>query len=461
MHKKMVAASSLFSELAHALRRSMRDEQEQQQQQEQPSSDGDDEDASSPGPRLPLRNKRLLPLVTPQNSRDELFRLEMPEDETTDTMIKPAVKKNNVGAGGVTDIHPELTLAQIKNPPPPSAGSGRFRAKSRGAKVCETCGGASSFDRGPLEINTMFDFHSTGSAGTSRPTMATARPPGSNPRGCCHHTHGGGGGRPGLPLPVKGGRRSSVAVMAGGAKQQRSELQRRSRQQQYLLSLNPEADVGEDGEERGLHIQSSSAVHYLAISPPRIRITDDKGSVSPDMYGRRHSTHHQGAASTSKSTSDLRPNSRTSMAVSLSSGLADNNSDNTSANNSRSRESVGSSTSTTSKSPRKNDSLEDEAEADQDADLDLSMEEAEQEHNVGELVEFNKKEQQQEKEIAGSSSGRRRSSSSTTTSTGSSSSTTSGPILSRTASECSRRSSQDTISNFSRSGWSCNSTRSR
>ena len=33
--------------------------------------------------------------------------------------------------------------------------------------------------------------------------------------------------------------------------------------------------------------QSKSAVHYLAISPPRIRITDDTGSVSPDMFGMR------------------------------------------------------------------------------------------------------------------------------------------------------------------------------
>ena len=38
---------------------------------------------------------------------------------------------------------------------------------------------------------------------------------------------------------------------------------------------------------RQLASQSTSAVHYLAISPPRIRITDDKGSVSPDMFGGR------------------------------------------------------------------------------------------------------------------------------------------------------------------------------
>ena len=33
--------------------------------------------------------------------------------------------------------------------------------------------------------------------------------------------------------------------------------------------------------------QSISPVHYLAISPPRIRITDDQGRVSPDMYSYR------------------------------------------------------------------------------------------------------------------------------------------------------------------------------
>jgi hypothetical protein len=61
-----------------------------------------------------------------------------------------------------------------------------------------------------------------------------------------------------------GQRRSSIAAIACSAK--RSEKQ--------SLKYFSESPL--------LQPQSTSAVHYLAISPPRIRITDDQGLTSPE-----------------------------------------------------------------------------------------------------------------------------------------------------------------------------------
>ena len=72
-------------------------------------------------------------------------------------------------------------------------------------------------------------------------------------------------------------RRSSVAVMAGGATLQQNEL-RNLKTKSYFESHHLNLETS-----RQLVItQSNSAVHYLAISPPRISITDDKGAVSPE-----------------------------------------------------------------------------------------------------------------------------------------------------------------------------------
>lgn len=65
--------------------------------------------------------------------------------------------------------------------------------------------------------------------------------------------------------------------MAGGATLQQNEL-RNLKTKSYFESHHLNLETS-----RQLVItQSNSAVHYLAISPPRIRITDDKGAVSPE-----------------------------------------------------------------------------------------------------------------------------------------------------------------------------------
>ena len=55
--------------------------------------------------------------------------------------------------------------------------------------------------------------------------------------------------------------------------------------------------------------QSISPVHYLAISPPRIRITDDQGRVSPDMYSykREKRDEHRRSSEPIKSLTKRRP----------------------------------------------------------------------------------------------------------------------------------------------------------
>ena len=129
------------------------------------------------------------------------------------------------------DIHPELTLEQIKKP----VIHPKRKKHSRGGTVMNQ----------ELDINTMFDFHSRVGL-KSYSTISTVKP--------------------------SSARRSSIAVI--GAEKQRKK--------DYFEThhLNLQAS-------RQLTCQSNSAVHYLAISPPRIRITDDKGSVSPDMFGGR------------------------------------------------------------------------------------------------------------------------------------------------------------------------------
>lgn len=123
------------------------------------------------------------------------------------------------------DIHPELTLAQIQ----------RHASAQKNPRKKD-------MDEQKLEINTMFDFHSNCAL---KPLVKKSKT-----------------------------RRSSVAVTAGDA----SIFNKKSRDffENHHLNLHSMASS-----------QSNSAVHYLAISPPRIRITDDSGSVGPDMYGMR------------------------------------------------------------------------------------------------------------------------------------------------------------------------------
>ncbi len=129
------------------------------------------------------------------------------------------------------DIHPELTLEQIKQHQPNKAA--RVSKKDESEKT-------------KLEINTMFDFH----------TNCALKPL----KSC-------GSGSVGNKSARGKTRRSSVAVMASDAVIK-------------FNSKNKERDYFES-HHLNLHTSSSQshqAVHYLAISPPRIRITDDSGT---------------------------------------------------------------------------------------------------------------------------------------------------------------------------------------
>lgn len=138
------------------------------------------------------------------------------------------------------DIHPELTLRQLQNP---TESIGR-RPGSRSHVMTSSNGFTTSGE--PLEINEMFDFcgHRSRSRmrDERRSTWDTAAPPARQ-------------------------RRSSVAVMAGPL---RVEDNRSIRYFTPTTRLTP---------------QSLSAVHYLSISPPRIRITDAHGRTSPERCG--------------------------------------------------------------------------------------------------------------------------------------------------------------------------------
>lgn len=234
MHKKVTgAAGSLFSELAHALRRTIGEPSrkattanstvDQQQQQQKAEADDKPEAVAS-----------LL-------SKDVAAGL------SEDVMLK--ISTAGPKGGGGTDIHPELTLEQIKSQQlRPGDCNHRKQRKRRD-------------EDNDLEINTMFDFHSRMGLKPRLTQTVSSNPSTSRSRSSV--------------------RRSSVAVMAGGANRQQKEMLKMSRDYFEAHHLNL------DSSSKLQTIQSSSAVHYLAISPPRIRITDDKGSVSPDMYGLR------------------------------------------------------------------------------------------------------------------------------------------------------------------------------
>ncbi len=108
----------------------------------------------------------------------------------------------------------------------------------------------------PLEINEMFDF-------CGRRSRSRLRDDPRSPWDACG--------------PPARQRRSSVAVMAGPVR----NLETRAKYFTPMTRLTP---------------QSLSAVHYLSISPPRIRITDAHGRTSPDRSGES-SSFHVGSAS--------------------------------------------------------------------------------------------------------------------------------------------------------------------
>lgn len=149
--------------------------------------------------------------------------------------------KRSLGSSASPDIHPELTLKQVQK-------GALTSAKPVRQSSCET---------NTLEINTMFEpsmQHSISSSiqcRNSRPRFREGR------RSTWHWQNN---------CP----RRSSVAAMGNSAKRSEKES----------LIYFPHSPR--------LQPQSSSAVHYLAISPPRIRITDEQGT--PEAKSRADDT---------------------------------------------------------------------------------------------------------------------------------------------------------------------------
>ncbi|XP_023324086.1 uncharacterized protein LOC111698081 [Eurytemora carolleeae] len=151
--------------------------------------------------------------------------------------------EKNQKRGRTADIHPELTLDQIQNPPDTrrgvlkSIGSRSSRSSRRSSELSFTINES-------LELNTMYEY------GQSRANNRRSRPRRREERRSTWTWEAGA-------------RRSSVAVMALHV---RKNEKRHKKYFSKSVALKP---------------QSRSAVHYLAISPPRIRITDTSREHSP------------------------------------------------------------------------------------------------------------------------------------------------------------------------------------
>ena len=272
MHKKVAAASSFFSEWALALRRSIGEPGSTSASSTSGKNAGSNptpsEKATSTGAERTEMVQQLSGGSGSQSNETGSQENDLAEEEDPrgggstspdpNVLVKtnhslPPEQSNTTSNSALTplseekehpDIHPELTLAEIQ----------QFIKKKSSAPTIGDL--HEELDR-KLEINTMFDFHSR--------------------------------------MKLKSGklrnRRSSVAVMAGG-----SLINNRSAERQFFesnyLNLHSTASAAS---------QSQTVVHYLAISPPRIRITDDKGSVSPDMYGGRLGQNSSTASATSSS----------------------------------------------------------------------------------------------------------------------------------------------------------------
>ena len=270
MHKKVAAASSFFSEWALALRRSIGEPGSTSASSTSGKNAGSNptpsEKATSTGAERTEMVQQLSGGSGSQSNETGSQENDLAEEEDPrgggstspdpNVLVKtnhslPPEQSNTTSNSALTplseekehpDIHPELTLAEIQ----------QFIKKKSSAPTIGDL--HEELDR-KLEINTMFDFHSR--------------------------------------MKLKSGklrnRRSSVAVMAGG-----SLINNRSAERQFFesnyLNLHSTASAAS---------QSQTVVHYLAISPPRIRITDDKGSVSPDMYGGRLGQNSSTASATS------------------------------------------------------------------------------------------------------------------------------------------------------------------
>ena len=290
----LTSGGSLLSELASALRRTMSPvrtpKKQQQKQQESREGSGhapkedegggtkleEDEDdrrmwarekrKGSNGSVASLRQHHAT-LAATSSSPPAIPSASSPSS-THFKRKQPSVKRKLMakksGEGGsasavhpVPDIHPELTLEEVKAPLPAPNKQGRH-LPARQSSMGESAK--------TLEINTMFDYSPTAnpSAVTGQLAAAAAATTGApTASGRFSRPKFREGRRSTWQYGASNRRRSSVAVMASTARH--SEHQ--------SLSYFPQSTR--------LKPQSSSAVHYLAISPPRIKITDDKGMTSP------------------------------------------------------------------------------------------------------------------------------------------------------------------------------------
>lgn len=215
MHKKVAAASNLLTEWASALRRTI--------VQPPPAS-------SSATPSATTAAQQSSPLNRKATSAKSTgAATENADVEQGPFHQGPEPKKEDKPP----DIHPELTLAQIRQHREEVTTSGHQVKKK---DLAET----------KLEINTMFDFHTSSTLKTSTKSS----------------------------IKRNKTRRSSVAVMTASEAMRGSSRNPKDYFENHHLNLHSTTLNSS---------QSNSAVHYLAISPPRIRITDDNGS---DLFGK-------------------------------------------------------------------------------------------------------------------------------------------------------------------------------
>ena len=168
--------------------------------------------------------------------------------------------------GGEPDIHPELTVDKLM----------LYKAKENARNLNTLSGNLSSnTSKDVLEINTMFDFEPT-SESIKRPKHRQRR---KSTMGDLTMTFVGDHGS------KRGPRRSSIATLARSIRNEQKTQQKflDSRLLQAREGKDVANEFGRDGEATSASPklqmpQSRSAVHYLAISPPRIRITDESST---------------------------------------------------------------------------------------------------------------------------------------------------------------------------------------
>lgn len=158
-------------------------------------------------------------------------------------------RKGSAISGSKTDIHPDLTLEKIHNPQDIRRGvlTSFGSRSSRDSKGSRRSSELSVSMKEVLEFNTMFEFEQ------EKKKKRKSRP--KRREGARRSTW------------ETGSRRSSMSVLTMTVKKTEK------RKKKYFIR----SDVAPQP-------QSRTAVHYLAISPPRIRITDTSRASSPTGF---------------------------------------------------------------------------------------------------------------------------------------------------------------------------------